>query len=53
MHPAIDILAGIPSVVYGLWGVLVIVPFIANDVAPLFGVRTMDTASSQQPWSSP
>src|SRR5512136_665762 len=27
MHPAIDILAGIPSVVYGLWGILVIVPF--------------------------
>ncbi|HNY04066.1 MAG TPA: phosphate ABC transporter permease subunit PstC, partial [Bacteroidales bacterium] len=30
MHPAIDILAGIPSVVYGLWGILVIVPFISR-----------------------
>jgi phosphate transport system permease protein len=41
MHPAIDILAGIPSVVYGLWGVLVIVPFISSQVGPLFGAKTM------------
>lgn len=40
MHPAIDILAGIPSVVYGLWGILVIVPFISDYVGPLFGVTT-------------
>ncbi len=37
MHPVIDILAGIPSVIYGVWGILVIVPFISNYVAPLFG----------------
>jgi phosphate transport system permease protein len=41
MHPAIDILAGIPSVVYGLWGVLVIVPFIARYLGPFVGVKTM------------
>jgi phosphate transport system permease protein len=41
MHPAIDILAGIPSVVYGLWGVLVIVPFIANHLGPWVGAKTM------------
>ena len=41
MHPAIDILAGIPSVVYGVWGVLVIVPFISNRLAPMFGVETL------------
>jgi phosphate transport system permease protein len=41
MHPAIDILAGIPSVVYGLWGVLVIVPFIAKHLGPFVGVKTM------------
>jgi phosphate transport system permease protein len=41
MHPAIDILAGIPSVVYGLWGVLVIVPFISKYLAPIFHVQTM------------
>jgi phosphate transport system permease protein len=37
MHPVIDILAGIPSVIYGVWGVLVIVPFTADTIAPLFG----------------
>ncbi len=41
MHPAIDILAGIPSVVYGLWGILVIVPFISRYLGPLFNVHTM------------
>ncbi len=41
MHPAIDILAGIPSVVYGLWGILVIVPFISDYLAPFFGARSM------------
>jgi phosphate transport system permease protein len=32
--PLIDLLAGIPSVVYGVWGVLVIVPFIADKLGP-------------------
>ena len=41
MHPAIDILAGIPSVVYGLWGILVIVPFISQYLGPWMGVKTM------------
>jgi len=36
--PAVDILAGIPSVVYGVWGVLVIVPLVRDRIAPLFGV---------------
>lgn len=40
MHPVIDILAGIPSVIFGVWGILVIVPFISKYVAPLFGVET-------------
>jgi phosphate transport system permease protein len=35
--PLIDLLAGIPSVVYGVWGVLVIVPLIQKYIAPLFG----------------
>ena len=38
--PLIDLLAGIPSVVYGVWGVLIMVPLIKNHVAPLFGVST-------------
>jgi len=35
--PVIDLLAGIPSVVYGVWGILVIVPLIKNLIAPFFG----------------
>lgn len=30
MHPVIDILAGIPSVVYGVWGIIVVVPFVSK-----------------------
>lgn len=40
MQPVIDILAGIPSVVYGVWGILVIVPFISDFVAPFLGVQS-------------
>jgi phosphate transport system permease protein len=36
-RPLIDLLAGIPSVVFGVWGVLVIVPFIKDYIAPLSG----------------
>lgn len=35
--PLIDLLAGIPSVVYGVWGILVIVPLIRDHIAPAFG----------------
>lgn len=35
--PIIDLLAGLPSVVYGVWGVLLIVPFVGDILAPLFG----------------
>lgn len=40
MFPVIDIMAGLPSVVYGAWGVLVLVPLIRDTVAPFFGVET-------------
>lgn len=36
LFPVLDILAGVPSVVYGLWGTLVIVPWIADDLGPRF-----------------
>lgn len=36
MLPLIDLLAGIPPVVYGVWGVLTIVPFISEHLAPHF-----------------
>jgi phosphate transport system permease protein len=38
--PAIDLLAGIPSVVYGVWGVLMIVPFVGKVLAPVFGASS-------------
>jgi len=37
MRPVMDILAGIPSVVYGVWGLLVVVPLVGDTIAPLFG----------------
>lgn len=37
--PLIDLLAGIPSVVYGIFGMLAVVPLI-RDVAPLSGAST-------------
>jgi phosphate transport system permease protein len=40
MHPVIDILAGLPSVIYGVWGILVIVPFISKVLAPFFNVTS-------------
>lgn len=36
VFPALDILAGLPSVVYGVWGVLLIVPWISEKLAPHF-----------------
>lgn len=32
LKPAIDLLAGIPSIVYGFFGLMVIVPFIRNNL---------------------
>jgi phosphate transport system permease protein len=40
IRPIIDVLAGIPSVIFGVWGIILIVPFISDVVAPLFGVHT-------------
>jgi phosphate transport system permease protein len=39
VQPLIDILAGIPSVIYGFWGVIVIVPFV-RAVGGAFGSAT-------------
>jgi phosphate transport system permease protein len=36
VFPALDILAGLPSVIYGVWGVLLIVPWISEKLAPHF-----------------
>jgi phosphate transport system permease protein len=40
VKPLIDLLAGIPSILFGLWGILVIVPLVRNDIAPIFGIST-------------
>ena len=40
IKPLVDVLAGTPSVVCGLWGVLLIVPFIRDCLGPLMGVST-------------
>jgi len=36
VFPALDILAGLPSVIYGVWGILLIVPIISEKLAPGF-----------------
>ena len=40
MRSVIDILAGIPSVIHGVWGVLVVVPLISDYIGPFFGKDT-------------
>ncbi|MBL6751942.1 MAG: phosphate ABC transporter permease subunit PstC [Nevskia sp.] len=32
---AIELLAGIPSIIYGIWGLFVLAPFLQRDVQPL------------------
>lgn len=34
--PLVNVLAGIPPVIYGVWGILFVVPFIQNYLAPRF-----------------
>lgn len=34
---AIELLAGIPSIIYGMWGLFVFVPFMANYIEPWMG----------------
>src|SRR5512133_1924989 len=35
-EPVVDLLSGIPPIIYGVWGTLTIVPLIANKIAPHF-----------------
>jgi phosphate transport system permease protein len=35
-EPVVDLLSGIPPVIYGVWGTLTIVPLIADTIAPRF-----------------
>lgn len=40
LRPFLDVLAGVPSVVYGLCAFIVLVPFTRDVLAPLFGVES-------------
>jgi phosphate transport system permease protein len=40
IRPFVDVLAGVPSVVYGLCAFLFLVPFVGNVVAPWFGAQS-------------
>jgi phosphate transport system permease protein len=37
IKPFVDLLASIPSVIYGLWGVLFVVPLVRDHIGPWFG----------------
>ncbi|MDH4198524.1 MAG: phosphate ABC transporter permease subunit PstC [Candidatus Aminicenantes bacterium] len=39
-RPLVDLLAGVPSVVFGVWGMLAVVPFVGGVLAPLFGTTS-------------
>jgi phosphate transport system permease protein len=39
VKPLLDILAAIPSVVYGVWGMLAIVPWVQNNLIPFFSQK--------------
>ena len=40
IYPLLDILASLPSVIYGVWGTLVIVPLVSDVVGPAVGTAT-------------
>lgn len=39
LQPLVELLAGIPSVIYGLWGIFVLSPLMANTVEPFLTDR--------------
>lgn len=40
IFPLLDILASLPSVIYGVWGTLVIVPIVSDIIGPAVGTAT-------------
>ena len=44
----IELMAGIPSIIYGMWGLFVLVPFMAKDIQP-FLIGTEWERSSIEP----
>jgi phosphate transport system permease protein len=51
IKPLLDVLAAIPSVVYGVWGVIAIVPFVGDVIRPAFSkwLGFIPLFSSNQP----
>ncbi len=51
MKPLLDVLAAIPSVVYGVWGVIAIVPFVGDVLRPFLSrwLGFLPLFSSSQP----
>lgn len=40
IYPLLDILASLPSVIFGVWGTLVIVPIVSDIIGPAVGTTT-------------
>lgn len=40
VRPIIDMISGVPSVIFGVWGLIIIVPFIQDHVSPFLGVHS-------------
>ncbi len=40
VYPLLDILASLPSVIFGVWGTLVVVPVVSDIVGPAVGTAT-------------
>jgi phosphate transport system permease protein len=39
--PMLDIMSGIPSVIFGIWGILIVVPFIRDYLAVWMGIESV------------
>lgn len=39
LSPCIDLLAAIPSVIYGMWGLFVLIPIMQNDIQPFLAEK--------------
>ena len=40
IYPLLDILASLPSVIFGVWGTLIIVPIVSDIIGPAVGTAT-------------
>src|SRR5579875_3472737 len=49
LRSAIEILAGVPSVLIGLWGALTLGPLLANDVSPIIASTTRNLFAQVPP----